>query len=322
MAWRRRCGRSPRATSRRSGRWSRGSSRRVADGQFDECDLTLRDLDRIREAFVGQLLGMYHTRIAYPQSTVVDLESRRAAGGGGGGAARRRDAGDLPRAMADRPDGPRSGNRARLGARARPGRRGGPRRGRGAIAGRDRAHPGERCRARDAQRRASGQDRSDRRPVVPAPRAWGVPGASGWHGPGSRHDRRVRLATGSPAGPRRDRHLGRAGDRAGSEARAARPATSVGRRPTSSASSSPTARSTSAAGTMPSRPRKPRRDAPPRASSVLTRPRVDPPPKTGRHGLPPRNLGAGPRGGAGCLPSRQALPGRDRALSCCLRRVG
>ncbi len=58
---------------------------RVADGQFDECDLTLRDLDQIREAFVGQLLGMYHTRIAYPQSTVVDLESRRAAGGSGGG---------------------------------------------------------------------------------------------------------------------------------------------------------------------------------------------------------------------------------------------
>ena len=59
---------------------------RVADGQFDECDLTLRDLDQIREAFVGQLLGMYHTRIAYPQSEVVDLESRRAAGGGGGSA--------------------------------------------------------------------------------------------------------------------------------------------------------------------------------------------------------------------------------------------
>ncbi|MFL5714167.1 MAG: HD family phosphohydrolase, partial [Chloroflexota bacterium] len=58
---------------------------RVADGQFDECDLTLRDLERIREAFVGQLLGMYHTRIAYPQNTVVELESRRAAGGGGTG---------------------------------------------------------------------------------------------------------------------------------------------------------------------------------------------------------------------------------------------
>jgi membrane-associated HD superfamily phosphohydrolase len=57
---------------------------RVSDGQFDECDLTLRDLELIREAFVGQLLGMYHTRIAYPQNTVVELESRRAASGGGG----------------------------------------------------------------------------------------------------------------------------------------------------------------------------------------------------------------------------------------------
>ena len=59
---------------------------RVSDAQFDECDLTLRDLERIREAFVQQLLGMYHSRIAYPQSEVVDLESRRAAGGGGGSA--------------------------------------------------------------------------------------------------------------------------------------------------------------------------------------------------------------------------------------------
>ncbi len=59
---------------------------RVNDDQFDECDLTLRDLEAIREAFVGQLLGMYHTRIAYPQSEVVDLESRRAAGGGGAAA--------------------------------------------------------------------------------------------------------------------------------------------------------------------------------------------------------------------------------------------
>lgn len=63
---------------------SRIIEERTTDGQFDECDLTLRDLDRIRAAFVEQLLGMYHTRIAYPQNTVVELESRRAAGGGGG----------------------------------------------------------------------------------------------------------------------------------------------------------------------------------------------------------------------------------------------
>lgn len=53
---------------------------RLADGQFDECDLTLRDIERIREAFVSQLLGMYHQRIAYPQNKIVEIEARRAAG--------------------------------------------------------------------------------------------------------------------------------------------------------------------------------------------------------------------------------------------------
>jgi putative nucleotidyltransferase with HDIG domain len=57
---------------------------RLSDGQIDECDLTLRDIERIREAFVGQLLGMYHQRIAYPQNKVVELESRRGTGTGTG----------------------------------------------------------------------------------------------------------------------------------------------------------------------------------------------------------------------------------------------
>jgi putative nucleotidyltransferase with HDIG domain len=77
-------------------------SERMEDHQFDECDLTLRDLDVIEEAFVAQLLGMYHQRVAYPQSKVVELESRRAASGGGGGkpggdASRPRDSGDSRR---------------------------------------------------------------------------------------------------------------------------------------------------------------------------------------------------------------------------------
>ena len=66
-------------------------SERLDDGQFDECDLTLRDVEKVREAFVQQLLGMYHTRVAYPQNKVVELEARResakaAAGGSGSGA--------------------------------------------------------------------------------------------------------------------------------------------------------------------------------------------------------------------------------------------
>ncbi len=56
---------------------------RLDDGQFDECDLTLRDLEAIREAFVAQLLGMYHQRIAYPQNKVVELEARRNVAGPG-----------------------------------------------------------------------------------------------------------------------------------------------------------------------------------------------------------------------------------------------
>jgi cyclic-di-AMP phosphodiesterase PgpH len=53
---------------------------RLDDGQLNECDITIRDLENVREAFVGQLLGMYHQRIAYPQSKIVELESRRDRG--------------------------------------------------------------------------------------------------------------------------------------------------------------------------------------------------------------------------------------------------
>src|SRR4029450_12826985 len=52
---------------------------RLSDGLFDECDVTLRDVEKIKDAFVQQLLGMYHQRIAYPQNKVVELESRRGA---------------------------------------------------------------------------------------------------------------------------------------------------------------------------------------------------------------------------------------------------
>ena len=86
---------------------SRIIDERIADGQFDECDLTLRDLERIRNAFVEQLLGMYHTRIAYPQNQVVELESRRAAAAGAGGGT-----GSLPAAggrATGVPDGPDRG---------------------------------------------------------------------------------------------------------------------------------------------------------------------------------------------------------------------
>ncbi len=36
------------------------------DGQLDECDITLRELDMVAESFVKTLLGMQHHRISYP----------------------------------------------------------------------------------------------------------------------------------------------------------------------------------------------------------------------------------------------------------------
>ncbi len=40
---------------------------RIADGQLDECDLTLAELNIIRERFRFTLMTMLHTRIAYPK---------------------------------------------------------------------------------------------------------------------------------------------------------------------------------------------------------------------------------------------------------------
>ena len=86
-------------------------SERMEDGQFDECDLTLRNIDTIKEAFVEQLLGMYHQRVAYPQSKIVELEARRAAAGGGAdpGPADRRADRPGPAGLPDRPDRPAGG---------------------------------------------------------------------------------------------------------------------------------------------------------------------------------------------------------------------
>jgi len=40
---------------------------RLADGELDESNLTLRDLDHIRQAFVKTLQGIHHPRIQYPE---------------------------------------------------------------------------------------------------------------------------------------------------------------------------------------------------------------------------------------------------------------
>jgi putative nucleotidyltransferase with HDIG domain len=41
--------------------------KRLQDGQFDECGLTLRELALIRESLIKSLIGIYHGRIKYPE---------------------------------------------------------------------------------------------------------------------------------------------------------------------------------------------------------------------------------------------------------------
>jgi membrane-associated HD superfamily phosphohydrolase len=47
------------------------------DGQLDECDLTLRDLDTIARSFTDTLAAIYHSRIEYPEPVGKGDASRR-----------------------------------------------------------------------------------------------------------------------------------------------------------------------------------------------------------------------------------------------------
>jgi hypothetical protein len=42
------------------------ANRRLLDGQFDDCELTLRELNIIVESVSRTLASMFHARIAYP----------------------------------------------------------------------------------------------------------------------------------------------------------------------------------------------------------------------------------------------------------------
>ncbi len=53
---------------------------RVAEGQLEECDLTLRDLKTIAESFKATLRGVYHPRIDYPAPKAAERAAVAAAG--------------------------------------------------------------------------------------------------------------------------------------------------------------------------------------------------------------------------------------------------
>jgi putative nucleotidyltransferase with HDIG domain len=52
---------------------------RLTDGQLDDSDLTLRDVQQIKDAFCELLLGVYHERIPYPEDRIARLPQRDAA---------------------------------------------------------------------------------------------------------------------------------------------------------------------------------------------------------------------------------------------------
>ncbi len=49
---------------------------RLNDGQFDDCDITMKDLSRIEEAVVKALCAVYHGRIAYPKDAARELRPK------------------------------------------------------------------------------------------------------------------------------------------------------------------------------------------------------------------------------------------------------
>ena len=51
---------------------------KIAEGQFDEVDFTLRDLTRIKDSLLSVLLSMYHTRMVRSP----DRGRQKEAGGG------------------------------------------------------------------------------------------------------------------------------------------------------------------------------------------------------------------------------------------------
>jgi len=53
---------------------------RLEQGQLDQSDLTLQDLDTVAEAFVTVLAGIFHSRIEYPEKMLKEMERSRRRG--------------------------------------------------------------------------------------------------------------------------------------------------------------------------------------------------------------------------------------------------
>ena len=54
--------------------------KRFEEGELDECPLTMRDLTRIKAAFLGVLVGMHHQRVKYPEDKRKPRKPRQNEG--------------------------------------------------------------------------------------------------------------------------------------------------------------------------------------------------------------------------------------------------
>lgn len=53
---------------------------RLEDGQFDECNLTLKDLTEVKNSFLKVLGGLFHTRVEYPEKVLKEMERKKTNG--------------------------------------------------------------------------------------------------------------------------------------------------------------------------------------------------------------------------------------------------
>lgn len=50
---------------------------RLDEGQFEECNLTLKDLTNVKNSFLKVLAGLYHNRIEYPDKVLKEMEHKK-----------------------------------------------------------------------------------------------------------------------------------------------------------------------------------------------------------------------------------------------------
>jgi hypothetical protein len=49
-------------------------SAKFESGELDDCEITMRELHQIEDSFVRVLTGIFHRRVAYPESEHEEIE--------------------------------------------------------------------------------------------------------------------------------------------------------------------------------------------------------------------------------------------------------